>query len=210
MELADHNLSLGAWLDAAAAKRPTPGGGAVSAVVGALAAAMGEMVVHYSLGKRDLAIFEKDLSEALHRLHRARAMLTELMREDQHAFAALSDARKLPDSAEKSAVLLDATRLCIRVPMAIAATSVSVLHVAAGIVEKSNRWLLSDLVVCAELAMASCRCARVNVRINLDAVPDMQERATLSEEIDQLHLRALRLVQNVVPAIERRQGDPSD
>jgi formiminotetrahydrofolate cyclodeaminase len=58
--------------------------------------------------------------------------------------------------------------------------------------------------------MASCRCARVNVRINLDAVPDMQERATLSEEIDQLHLRALRLVQNVVPAIERRQGDPSD
>jgi len=210
MELADHNLSLGAWLDAAAAKRPTPGGGAVSAVAAALAAAMGEMVVHYSLGKRDLAIFEKDLSEALQRLHRARAMLTELMREDQHAFAALSAARKLPDSAEKSAAVLDATRLCIRVPMAIAATSVSVLHVAAEIVEKSNRWLLSDLVVCAELAMAACRCARANVRVNLDAVSEPGERANLSEEIDDLQLRALRLVQLVVPAIERRQADPSD
>lgn len=210
MELADQHLSLGAWLDAAAAKRPTPGGGAVSAVAGALSAAMGEMVVHYSLGKRELTVFEKDLSDALQRLHRARAVLTELMREDQHAFAALSVARKLPDSTDKPAAVLDARRLCIRVPLAIAATSVSILHVASEIVEKSNRWLLSDLVVCGELAMAACRCARVNVRVNLDALPDRDERAAFSDEIDDLHLRALRLIQNVVPAIERRQNDPSD
>lgn len=209
MELADHNLPLGAWLDAAAGKRPTPGGGAVSALAGALSAAMGEMVVHYSLGKRDLAVFENDLVAALQRLHRARAMLAELMREDQQAFASLSSARKLPDGDNKAAAVLDATRVCIRVPMAIAATAVSILHIADEIVEKSNRWLLSDLVVCAELAMAACRCARANVRVNLDALVDPTERAGCSEEIEDLHLRALRLVQSVVPAIERRQADPT-
>lgn len=209
MDLADHNLSLAAWLDAAAARRPTPGGGAVSAVVGALAAAMGEMVVNYSIGKRDLAVFEKELSDALSRLHRARAVLVELMREDQHAFASLSSARKLADGDDKAAAILEATRTCIRVPMGIAATAVSILRVAADIVEKSNRWLLSDLVVCAELSMAACRCARANVCVNLDAIPDGTERSGFSEEIDDLQLRALRLVQNVVPAIERRLRDPA-
>ncbi|HMO27293.1 MAG TPA: hypothetical protein PKB10_13600, partial [Tepidisphaeraceae bacterium] len=58
-----------------------------------------------------------------------------------------------------------------------------------------------------ELPMATARCAAVNVRINLDFVIDPSEQAALAEEIDELVNRARRLIQTVVPAIERAMAD---
>lgn len=199
----DSSLSLSAWLDAAAAKSSTPGGGAVSAVAGALAAAMGEMVVNFSIGKKDLAIFADHHAAALRAFANARQVLLELMREDQLAFDQMMAVRKLPAGPERDIASIEATRACIRVPMAIAGTAVVLLQEAAKIIDKSNRWLLSDLIVSAELAMATARCAAVNVRINLDHVINPSEQAALSEEIDELVNRAKRLIQTVIPAIER-------
>src|SRR5437764_13058742 len=87
------------FLDAAAAKQPAPGGGSVTALVGALAASMGEMVVNYSIGKKDLTAHDATFREALAELTRARSLLLELMAEDQGAFAALTAARKACDNA---------------------------------------------------------------------------------------------------------------
>src|SRR5213592_1840346 len=88
------STSLKDFLSAAAAKQPAPGGGSVTALVGALAAAMGEMVVNYSIGKKDLAEHQPTFHHALAELSRARALLLELMVEDQAAFDALTVARK--------------------------------------------------------------------------------------------------------------------
>jgi formiminotetrahydrofolate cyclodeaminase len=52
--LHDQTTSIEKFLEAASAKQPTPGGGSISALAGALAAAMGEMVVNYSVGKKGL------------------------------------------------------------------------------------------------------------------------------------------------------------
>src|SRR5215475_8048253 len=90
----DKTQSLDHFLDAVAAKQPAPGGGSVTALVGALSAAMGEMVVNYSLGKKDLAAHEPVLREAIVELSRARKVLLELMIEDQAAFESLTTARK--------------------------------------------------------------------------------------------------------------------
>src|ERR1700722_824589 len=87
------------FLDAAASRQPTPGGGSVAALAGALAAAMGEMVLNYSVGKKDLAAHEPKLREALAELGRARAMLIELLVEDQLAFEKLTGARKACNNA---------------------------------------------------------------------------------------------------------------
>src|SRR5262245_62005925 len=90
----DKTQSLDHFLDAVAAKQPAPGGGSVSALVGALSSAMGEMVVNYSVGKKDLAAHDRQLREALLELSRARAIMLELMVEDQGAYEALSAARR--------------------------------------------------------------------------------------------------------------------
>src|ERR1700685_482827 len=101
------------FLTAAAAKQPTPGGGSVTALAGALAASMGEMVVNYSIGKKGAEAYEQALKLALGEFARARALLLELMVEDQAAYEALTSARKLAgDAPQRVEALLD----CIRVP----------------------------------------------------------------------------------------------
>src|SRR5947209_10676494 len=98
----DASKTIQGFLDAAAAKQPAPGGGSVTALVGALAASMGEMVLNYSVGKKDLAAHAPELQAALAEFTRARAMLLELMVEDQAAYEAMTALRMLPaDSAER-------------------------------------------------------------------------------------------------------------
>src|SRR5947208_13252171 len=97
----DQNTTLKDFLNAAAARQPTPGGGSVTALAGALAASMGEMVVNYSIGKKGLEAFQGELKPAVEELHRARGLLLRLMAEDQAAFQALTTARKLPEGPDK-------------------------------------------------------------------------------------------------------------
>ena len=203
----DQNATIKQFLDAAAARQPTPGGGSVTALAGALAATMGEMTVNYSIGKKDLAAFEGELKPALAEYHRARQVLVQLMAEDQAAYAALTAARKLPDgSAERAAQLPAALAASIRGPQAIAATAVAVLELCERVVNFVNPWLLSDLAVCADLSMATVRCAVYNVRVNLPDVTDAAERQRIEGATFELLSRAGLLIQQVSPRIWARHG----
>ena len=203
----DQNSTIKQFLDAAAAKQPTPGGGSVTALAGALAATMGEMTVNYSIGKKGLEPFEGELKPALAEYHRAREVLAQLMAEDQQAYAALTVARKLPEgSPERASQLPAALTACIRGPQAIAATAVAVLELCDRVVNFVNPWLLSDLAVCADLSMATVRCAVYNVRVNLPDIADVAERQKIEGATFELLSRAGLLIQQVSPRIWARHG----
>ena len=203
----DASTPIGPFLDAAASKQPAPGGGSVTALAGALAASMGEMVVNYSIGKKGLEPFEGELKPALAEFHRARQMLTQLMAEDQQAYNALTAARKLPEnSPERAAQLSAALTACIRGPQAMAATAVAVLELCDRIVNFVNPWLLSDLAVCADLSMATVRCAVYNVRVNVGEVKDESERQRIESTTFELLSRAGSLIQQLSPRIWARHG----
>lgn len=204
----DASTTIHNFLDAAAAKQPTPGGGSVTALVGALAASMGEMVVNYSIGKKGLEAFEGELRPAVAELNRARAVLLQLMAEDQLAYEAMTRLRKLPaDSPERISAMPAAQLACIRVPQAIAATGVCVLELCDRIVNFVNPYLLSDLAVCSDLAMASIRCAIYNVRVNLKDVADPDDRRSVEATIGQILNRALLLIQSCGPRIWERDRE---
>jgi formiminotetrahydrofolate cyclodeaminase len=204
----DRNTTIGQFLDAAAAKQPAPGGGSVTALVGALAAAMGEMVVNFSVDKKGYEANRAELTEALAELRRARAVMLDLMVDDQAAYAALTAARKAPQaSAERDEKLAAALLAAIRTPQAIAATAVAVLALCDRLVEMSNHYLLSDLAVSADLAMATVRCAVYNVRVNLDDVADVAGRQSIENEIGQVLAHAAVLIQRVSPRIWARHAE---
>src|SRR5579864_746897 len=125
----DTNVSLNEFLDAAAAKQPTPGGGSVAALAGALAAAMGEMVLNYSVGKKGLEQHAEQLQLALSRFHHARQMMIDLMYQDQEAYSTLTLARKKPsdDPAREMSIKL-ASKLCIDTPRMIAMKAVDMIQ----------------------------------------------------------------------------------
>lgn len=203
----DQTTPIKQFLDAAAAKQPTPGGGSATALAGALAASMGEMVVNYSIGKKDLEPFVEELRPALVEYNRARLMLLELMVEDQHGYEALTAARKLPESApQRAAQVSTALAACIRAPQAMAATSCAVLELCDRIVNFVNPWLLSDLAVCADLSMATVRCAVYNMRVNLAEVTDQAERQKIEAAMFEMLSKAGRLIQQVSPRIWARHA----
>ncbi len=204
----DHSATIGQFLDAAAAKRPTPGGGAVTALAGALAAAMGEMVVNYSVGKKGLEEFQGELQPALRELNTARQLLLRLMAEDQAAYQALAEARRLPEgSPERTKQFPEALRASIAAPQAMAATGVAILGVCERIINFVNYHLLSDLAVAADLAMATTRCAIYSVRVNLPDVPDPGERQEIESTVGQVLIHAAMLIQQVAPRIWSRHGE---
>ncbi len=200
----DAKTPIDQFLIAAAAKQPTPGGGSVAALAGALAASMGEMVVNYSVGKKSLEAHGDALKTAVAELSRARAILVELMIEDQQAYEGFTAARKLPEGPGRSSAIADAAIICIRVPQSIGATAVAILEITDRLVDIVNPFLLSDLAVCADLAMATTRCAIYNIRVNLPEITDGKQRWEIEATSAHLLSRGLLTIQRVSPRIWQR------
>ena len=143
-----------------------------------------------------------------HLLTRARGLMIRLMEEDQAAYEALTAARKLPEgSPQREAQLGPALLASINTPQSIAAAAVAVLGLCDRLVDVSNRHLLSDLAVSADLAMASVRCAIYNVRVNLADVADPEERRAIETNIGQILAHAAVLIQRVSPRIWTRYAE---
>lgn len=203
----DSSYTLAQFLDGAAAKQPAPGGGSVTALVGALAGAIGEMVLNYSVGKKGLEAHQDELKLAVAELHRARQLMLVLMVEDQTAYEALTAARKLPkDSAQRKSDYPAALLASIRTPEVIAATGVAILDLADRLVDRVNFYLLSDLAVCAELAMATVRCGIYNVRVNQSELTDPADRKRFDEATHRMLSHATAIVRRVVPRIWDRNA----
>jgi formiminotetrahydrofolate cyclodeaminase len=201
----DQQNTIAQFLDGTAAKQPAPGGGSVTALGGALSAAIGEMVLNYSVGKKGLEAHQDDLRAALAELYRARQLMLELMAEDQSAYQALTAARKLPkESPEWRSQYPAALLASIRTPEAIAATALAILSRCDRVCDLVNPYLLSDLAVCGELAMCTLRCGVYNVRVNLAQVSDPADRSRIEATMAQLFERALPIIQRLIPRIWRR------
>jgi formiminotetrahydrofolate cyclodeaminase len=198
----DASHTITSFLDAAAAKQPAPGGGSVTALVGALAATMGEMVLNYSVGKKSLADHDAELQSGLAEFHRARQILLQLMIEDQNAYEEVTALRKLPEKSADRRENYAATLLaCIRVPEAMAATGIAILDLCGKLAGKVNHYLLSDLAVSAELAMATVRCGLYNVKVNLKDLQDQKEKERFEKLSAEMMAHATKLVKRVIPEI---------
>jgi len=169
-------LPLHQFLAQTAAKTPTPGGGAVACVTGALAAALGQMVVNYSVGKKNLAEFEPSLRDAVARLERARGLLMQLADEDAAAYGAVNELSRLPEwDPRRVAELPDAQAASVQVPLATAAACVDLLRLFQQLVAITNKHLLSDLRIAAILADAGVRASGCNVLVNTASLPGEQQ-----------------------------------
>ncbi|MCK4872377.1 MAG: cyclodeaminase/cyclohydrolase family protein [Phycisphaerales bacterium] len=186
------------FLSDLSAKRPTPGGGAVVGLVGALAASLGSMVVNYSLGKKNLADHETELSEARNRLDRFGQLLLDLADQDAAAYGVLSELLKLDaDDARRRSDLPVAVVAAIRAPQASLAACADLLRLLDSLTGKTNRYLASDLAIAAQLADAAARAAEWNVRINLPLLESEADRRMVVDEIAPALETAASLAQRI-------------
>jgi formiminotetrahydrofolate cyclodeaminase len=165
------------------------------------------MVLNYSVGKEGLEAHQGELKSAVAELHRARQLMLVLMVEDQTAYEALTAARKLPKDSDQWRSDYPAALLAsIRTPEVIAATGVAVLELADRLVDRVNYYLLSDLAVCAELAMATVRCGIYNVRVNRRELTDPADLQRVDTAVDRMLSQATSVIRRVIPRIWERNA----
>jgi glutamate formiminotransferase/formiminotetrahydrofolate cyclodeaminase len=172
------------FLDAVALPTATPGGGSVSALAGALAASLGQMVAGLSRKKKSQAAFVNQLSEALEQLRRSAAELADAIDRDAASYDAVMVAYKLPqESAEEKRLRDDAiqraTRGAAEVPLQVAERSVALFERLGQLVSIAAASMKSDLEVARLMAAAGARGALANVEINLDSIADASYVASM-------------------------------
>jgi glutamate formiminotransferase/formiminotetrahydrofolate cyclodeaminase len=184
-------VSLGGFLDSVAAGTPTPGGGTVAALAGALAAALVAMVANLTLGKKKYAASEATMAEAKAEAGRLRAALVGLMRRDSQAFEHVLAAFRLPqatpaESEARGRAIEAATWEATRVPLETAETALKTAQWAARSVKAGNPNAASDGATAAALARAAVEGALLNVEINLKNLPDGADKEAVRGRVREL------------------------
>jgi formiminotetrahydrofolate cyclodeaminase len=192
-------------LDRIAAKTPSPGGGGVACASAALAAALAQMVVAYSLGRKSLAAHEDELKKANAALNASRAIFLRLADEDGEAYSVVNELMKLPESDPKRAAeYIPAVRAAIQIPMATIAACDDLLRLCERLAPISNSYLLSDLAVTAVLAEGAAKASRWNVAVNVSMLPDESERAKVMAQADRSLADSARRRENVEKACAKK------
>jgi formiminotetrahydrofolate cyclodeaminase len=169
--------SLSQFLDNLASKSPTPGGGSIAALSGAMAAGLITMVCDLTIGRKQYADFEGEAQRLRERSEALRAELQQLAQADIDAFDHLFAAYKLPrttdaDAASRRAAIQKTTLRATEVPLRIARATVALLPLCAPLVREGNRTAVSDVGVAALMIRAAVPSALLNVEINLGTLED--------------------------------------
>jgi glutamate formiminotransferase / formiminotetrahydrofolate cyclodeaminase len=182
------------FLEAVAAPTATPGGGSVSALAGALAASLGQMVAGLSRKKKSQAAYVDMLSTELDSLRRIADELAEAIDRDAASFNAVMAAFKLPkgnaeEVQKRESSMQTATKAASDVPLQVAEHTVVLFERLGQLDAIAAASMRSDLEVARFMAAAGARGALANVEINLDGIADSAYVAETRSKIASLRER---------------------
>lgn len=184
------------FLQELASDSPAPGGGSVSALAGALSAALVSMVAQLTSDKQQA---QKDILE---RAADLMAVLEKDVDADTEAFNKVMDAYRLPkqteeDKKERSQAIQEALQGAALHPMKVARQCLDVLQLCSWAAAEGNPNALSDAGVAALLAQSGIKGALYNVEINLTSIKDQQFKERLIAEKDEILKEAVKLQKEI-------------
>lgn len=187
----DLSSSIGHFADLVSAGTPTPGGGSVAAYAGVLAAALGQMMCHMTIGKKKFADVEADVRDILAQLGELRHSLTQAIAADAESFNQVMAAYQLPQQTDeqrqaRQQAIQAANRRATEVPLTTAQRALRVLTLLASLAKLGNPNLLTDVATGAQLAVAAITGAYYNVIVNLSSIDDQHYVAACRQQIGEI------------------------
>lgn len=187
-------------------KTPTPGGGSVSALVGALGTSMASMSANFTLGKEKFKDVGSKMKEILEKCKNDREELLLLMQEDIEAYNEVGKAYSLPKSNEdekkqRSSAIQNALKKAIDTPLKIMRCSLGLLEYIDELSKSANPILITDIGVGGLLANAALKGAMLNVEINSNNLKNKDMVNNIREEIDKNSDRAEELIDDIMKKV---------
>jgi glutamate formiminotransferase/formiminotetrahydrofolate cyclodeaminase len=204
-KLVDMNLT--EFANETASESPAPGGGSISAYVGALGVSLGTMVSNLSSHKRGWDERWEEFSDWAEKGQAIKDELLFLVDEDTRAFNKIMDAFGFPKGtdAEKKArvqAIENASKYAMEIPFRVMKKSLESMEVIKAMAEIGNPNSVSDAGVGALCARAAVRGAYMNVRINASGLNDKKFVNKLIDEGEQIEAKALELENEIIKIVD--------
>ncbi|MCH5242594.1 MAG: cyclodeaminase/cyclohydrolase family protein [Muribaculaceae bacterium] len=190
MKLQD--LTIKEFLEKTYGKDPVPGGGSISALCGALAASLSEMVTALTIGRKKYIDVEQEMLAYAPQMELARRKFLDFIDEDAEAYQMVFDAFKLPKESEEEQkirhdMIQKTTLHAAMIPLRVAETAVGIMDAIFQIGSKGNRNAVTDACVAMMCARTAAWGAILNVRINLAGLDDKEKVNELENRCMALH-----------------------
>lgn len=194
-----------------ASESAAPGGGSVSAYMGALAAALGAMVANLSAHKRGWDDRWKEFSDQAVKGQDIMERLLKLVDEDTAAFAKIMNVFSMPkgtqeEKAARAEAMEKATLYATQVPLRTMQTALEAMPLALEMARKGNPASASDAGVGAIAALAAVKGAQLNVRINAAGLKDRAMADSLTAEAEKIAKEAAEKEAEVLSEVNKNIG----
>jgi glutamate formiminotransferase / formiminotetrahydrofolate cyclodeaminase len=200
------DMSLTTFSDEVASRKATPGGGSVSAYMGALAAGLLCMVSRITLGKKDPPKGAEHLEGAIKTGEELRLRFLKLVMDDAESFNAVMKAFKIPKEQQETRrkMIQEATVKAAEVPLSTLDSSVQTLRLAHEVAEYTAANALSDVSTSVAAARAAGEGAASNVLINLEMLEDKRYAEKTAKRVAEFRNEASVLEQQVKQTVASR------
>ena len=203
------DLTVKGFADETSRESPAPGGGTISAYMGALGAALGTMVANLSSHKAGWDARWEEFSNWADKGQKIQAELMTLVDEDTEAFNRIMEAFGLPkkteeEKAARSAAIQAATLFATQVPLHTMQASFKVFELCKAMAEEGNPNSVSDAGVGVLAARAAVLGAGLNVKINASGLKDRETADKLVGEANELIKKANELEAEIMKIVEEK------
>lgn len=194
-----------------ASESAAPGGGSVSAYMGALAAALGAMVANLSAHKRGWDDRWKEFSDQAVKGQDIMERLLKLVDEDTAAFAKIMNVFSMPkgteeEKAARAEAMEKATLYATQVPLRTMQTALEAMPLALEMARKGNPASASDAGVGAIAALAAVKGAQLNIRINAAGLKDRAMADSLTAEAEKIAEEAAEKEAEILSEVNKNIG----
>ena len=198
----------GAFSDAVAAATPTPGGGSVAALVGALGAALTQMAAGLTVGRKRYLDVSEEAGHILDEADSIRRQLAAAITQDAAAFEAILAVVRNKELGEdaKAEALEAATVHAGEVPLTVARLARDAARLARRIATVGNVNAATDAAVGAIMARAAVHGAGLNVKVNGVSLKDRERAVAWSSEVEALIAEAEQVAAEAVAMAGERGG----
>jgi glutamate formiminotransferase/formiminotetrahydrofolate cyclodeaminase len=185
---------------------PAPGGGSVSAYVGALGVSLGVMVANLSAHKRGWDDRWNEFSQVAERGMRIQKELLRLVDEDTAAFNRIMEAFGLPkgteeEKAARANAIEDASKYAMEIPLRTAEVALEGMSICFEMVKSGNPNSITDAGVGAMCIRTAALGAIMNVKINASGIKDkafterlLERSSWIESEVEKREMEVRNLV----------------
>lgn len=205
------NMKLNAFADETASESPAPGGGSVSAYVGALGISLGTMVANLSSHKKGWDVKWETFGEWAEKGQAIKNELLKLVDEDTHSFNLIMQAMALPKSTDdEKAVrkneIQKATKYAIEVPFKVMELAFESMSIIKAMAENGNPNSITDACVGALCARTAVLGAFMNVKINASGYDDKTFVNEILNKGKEIEKKAIALETEIINITDGKIG----